>query len=102
MQGFGGEEQMGSGRQGDGGVSSHPHHESAGRMDTILVTAQQPPLPPSVRTVHRGRAELLSEEGRRNGDNNNRSGGGDPLCSVYADALELHGSNGGRTEVGGK
>ena len=54
----------------------------------------------TVRTVHRGRAELLSEEGRRNGDNNNRSGGGDPLRSVYADALELHGSDGGRTEVG--
>jgi len=55
-----------------------------------------------VRTMHRGRTELLSEEGRRNGDDNNRSGGGHPLRSVYADALELHGSDGGRTEVGGK
>ena len=55
-----------------------------------------------VRTVHRGRAELLSEEGRRNGDDNNSSGGGDPLRSVYADTLELHGSDRGRTEVGGK
>ena len=52
-----------------------------------------------VRTMHRGRAELLSEEGQRNGDDNNRSGGGNPLRSVYADALELHGSDGGRTEV---